>query len=63
MAVMVLLKRKGADMAKIVANSRIAKTAVLRRRAYKLRQSGFGWPYIAKKLGIKEAKVQALVLG
>jgi hypothetical protein len=50
-------------MAKIIANSRIAKTAVLRRRAYKLRQSGFGWNYIAKKLGIKEAKVQALVLG
>lgn len=50
-------------MAKIIANSRIAKTALLRRRAYKMRQSGHGWPYIAKKLGIKEANVQTLVLG
>lgn len=47
-------------MAKIIENDRNMKDFVLRRRAYKMRQSGHDWTYIAKKLGVKEANVRAL---
>jgi len=48
-------------VAKIIENNRIAKNTMLRRRAYKMRQSGHDWSYIAKKLGVKEVNVRALV--
>ena len=47
-------------MAKIVENNRETKNILLRRRAYKMRQSGHDWNYIAKKLGIKEVNVRVL---
>lgn len=48
-------------MAKIIENDRISKNTVLSRRAYKLRQSGHDWTWIAKKLGMKEVNVRALL--
>lgn len=47
-------------MAKIIENDRNSKNIVLRRRAYKMRQSGHDWTWIAKKLGVKEVNVRAL---
>ena len=58
---MVLPRQKGADMAKkIIENNRETKAISLRRRAYKMRQSGHDWTWIAKKLGIREVNVRAL---
>lgn len=49
-------------MAKIVANDRQTKTIVARRRAYKMRQSGHDTNWIAKKLGMSEAGVRAMLV-
>lgn len=48
-------------MAKVVENNREMKNYVLRQKAYKMRQSGHDWGYIAKKLGFKEVNVRALL--
>lgn len=48
-------------MAKVVENNRETKNLMLSRRAYKLRQSGHDWSWIAKKLGIKEVNVRSLL--
>lgn len=43
-------------------NNRSLKNLALERRAYKLRQSGHDWTWIAKKLGIKEVTARALLV-
>ena len=48
-------------MAKIIENNREMKQYALLRRAFKMRQSGHDWHYIAKKLGVKEANVRMLL--
>ena len=45
---------------KIIETNRETKAISLRRRAYKMRQSGHDWTWIAKKLGIREVNVRAL---
>ena len=47
---------------KIVDNNRETKDCVLLMRAYKLRQNGHDWTWIARKLGMKEVSVKALLV-
>lgn len=47
---------------KIIGNYRAMKNYLLRKRVYKMRQSGHDWAYIARKLGFKEANVRAILV-
>ena len=49
-------------MANNTENNRNLKQLSLARRAYKLRQSGHDWTWIAHKLGIEEVKIRQLVM-
>lgn len=49
-------------MAKIIENDRAMKNYLLRKRVYKMRQSGHDWAYIARKLGFKEANIRTVLV-
>lgn len=62
MAVIVLPIEKGTTLVvKVIANNRTTKLVLTRRRAYKMRQSGHDVAWIARKLGISEAGVRAIL--
>lgn len=46
---------------KIADNNRISKRSLLLKRCYKYRMSGHDWAWIAKKLGMKEVSLRALL--